>query len=51
MCLEDVFDDPGPLSAPELTGGVNGSVGLDASFGGQARLDRDRAEICTGLGR
>jgi hypothetical protein len=51
MWLEDVFGDPEPLDAPELTGRVNGTVGLDASLGGQARLERDREEICTRLGR
>ena len=51
MWLEDVFGDPEPLDAPELTGRVGGTVGLDASSGDEAHLERDREEICARLGR
>src|SRR5471030_2270109 len=45
MWLEDVFGDPEPLDAPELTGRVSGTAGLDASSGDQVRLERHRADI------
>lgn len=51
MWLEDAFGDPEPLDAPELTGRVSGTLGLDASSGDQVHAERHRAEIRTTLGR
>lgn len=50
MWLEDVFGDPEPLDAPELTGRLSGTVGLAVSSRDQMHLERHRAEICTTLG-
>jgi hypothetical protein len=51
LWLEDVFGDPEPLDAPELTGSINGALGLDEMSGDHDRLARHRVEICTRLGR
>jgi hypothetical protein len=49
--LEDVFAEPEPLDAPQLTGGISETIGLDATSLKQDQFERMREEICTKLGR
>ncbi len=50
LWLADVFGDPQPLDAPELSG-ESGTIGLDASWGDDVRTAQDLADIATTLGR
>jgi len=50
LWLADVFGDPEPVGAAELSGRVSGTVGLDA-LGDEDRSAQDLVEILTTLGR
>jgi hypothetical protein len=51
LWLQDVFGNPEPLVAPELSGRVSGALGVDESCGDQARITQDLAAITARLGR